>query len=879
MARFDLGSFSQATGRSGGDLLGTLGVQYGVPTCMMNLGRDLLSLLPSDMLGSLGLDMQGGRNLADASLKSFSQKLRNLTGIMEFDTDEGVFSFVGDGSQYGQDGNNPLGSFGEFLGAALTGLATGASIYNNINTAVAGFEGMVQCVSDYNEYMKGVGGEAGNRRADLGAVDPSALQTLLAEEYGPQIQAAREARAFIETVDNDIDDINSIISERIKNPDLEPSYVGSPALDSSSSVFRLNFGPPESKLGRFLLSVDGLYYDSQTSGITPALLELETRDAERDPSLDWMLEYDPNLGGRGIPQTMEELNQYYDTIFDPNNINEASGLQRYYDADNTLVNIIGQRNRKIYDVSAELQQHIDANSSQAIIDNLKQVMISESARFMSQINRRKKQIELAVRLPAKYGSPVRYKPGEVPVNDFSYLAGTNYALSLEKQRNIVIRQDEVKGVVLPIETKFEQQIQTYDNVRFGHLIINSVPNGVTIDSVAASASTSASIAATPEITTDGLFALYNYLTLETSQPSSTNYGLRNSTEEGISNNAQLVGDSSEILKKGLGIPYLSGIAIPDDTGGIQGAGSYVKLPPLGKFQDLLYNKAGATFETWVHVPELSSVDSYNHTANVSGLYRLVLANENTGDSVGDPDIVNMFENNSVQVSQGLIIGFTRDRRFTQTKAPSNLEADNPVEDVSLVIAPTRSFDSSSVGFIANKLDLDSCQSASSWKGLVIPVSSVYQDTTLSSCASSFCQLSVVFNPVKDEIKVYLDGVNLATSSYTDVFGVSIRKETPRVPSINVGNNFEYNTTNIAASSLEAYQYGPKLDPYFTPWILGGGYTDGNPNGNFMGGEYGGKISGLKGYLGCTRFYSKPLSGFEILDNYKATQNFFKNIRI
>ena len=62
-------------------------------------------------------------------------------------------------------------------------------------------------------------------------------------------------------------------------------------------------------------------------------------------------------------------------------------------------------------------------------------------------------------------------------------------------------------------------------------------------------------------------------------------------------------------------------------------------------------------------------------------------------------------------------------------------------------------------------------------------------------------------------------------------------------------------------------------------MIGGGYTDGNPNGNFMGGLYGGAISGFKGYIGCTRFYSKPLTDSEVVNNYNATQNFFKNVSL
>ena len=122
------------------------------------------------------------------------------------------------------------------------------------------------------------------------------------------------------------------------------------------------------------------------------------------------------------------------------------------------------------------------------------------------------------------------------------------------------------------------------------------------------------------------------------------------------------------------------------------------------------------------------------------------------------------------------------------------------------------------------------------------------------------------DPQKDEVRVYADGVKLMTSSYHDVFPTTRTGQTYKAPSIKQNNSFEYSG-------------GPSLDTYFTPWILGGGYTDGLSAGNFMGGEFGGKVSGLKGYLGCTRFYSKPLDDSEVLNNYKATQNFFKNVEV
>jgi hypothetical protein len=215
------------------------------------------------------------------------------------------------------------------------------------------------------------------------------------------------------------------------------------------------------------------------------------------------------------------------------------------------------------------------------------------------------------------------------------------------------------------------------------------------------------------------------------------------------------------------------------------------------------------------------------------------------------------------VVRGAILGFTRDRRLTQNLQPSNDDADNPIEELALVLAPTQSYDSSSAGLIAKRevnCDKDSYQ------GIKIPVFETFNGKSLSSCTNSFIQLSICIDPEKDEVRVYSDGVKLATSSYQDTFGTTRVGEVFKAPSVFQDNSFEYSN-------------GPSLDTYFTPWILGGGYTDGFSNGNFMGGEYGGKVSGLRGYLGCTRFYSKPLSDAEVLNNYKATQNFFNNINM
>ena len=161
--------------------------------------------------------------------------------------------------------------------------------------------------------------------------------------------------------------------------------------------------------------------------------------------------------------------------------------------------------------------------------------------------------------------------------------------------------------------------------------------------------------------------------------------------------------------------------------------------------------------------------------------------------------------------------------------------------------------------------------------MIVPISKVVNGVALSSCQYDFCHVAVTFDPVQDAINCYLDGVKIATSSISTVFGIP-KYRMPDLPTFKVSNSFEYGLNTVGPLAPNSLKYGPKLDTYFTPWIVGGGYTDGMyGKGNFMGGTYGGIISGLKGYLGSLKFYSKPLTDSEVLNNYNTQRNFFKNI--
>ena len=856
---FDAKTFLESGGSTAG-----IGAAFGLPSCMIGLASDVLGLIPSPILLAMRSAMEAAQALANAAIKRINSYIRDLLGISLFPDRDGFFGFFSDYSRFGLDIFAGITSaIGAFIGFA-------AAAMQAANELAARFEAAKECLEEYKNYLDFNNGDAGKRREEMAALDPAGYSDLINSQFGVWFQQTQIAQEFVNTVTAQIAAIDNILLQRTLDPTLEPGQE-TPAV--VESVFRLNAGPPKSTVGKFILSVDGLYYDSQTSGIGPALLELDNRDEAlafgsqgfHNPNL-WKLEYDPSLGGRGIPTTSKDLEFYFNNILDPNILDNSRGLINYYNQDELLLSLEGQKDRKVFDVSGEIQSFIDDGESLAVIDNLRQVMISETSHFQDKIDKRKKQIELAVKVPVWLGNGPQFTPGNIPINDFSYLAGSNFLLDISKQRSITIDQADVTGVVLPLEIKYTDKIETNDPVVLNHILLANVAKGEIINNPSATSSTQLHI--NDRIAEDGLFALYNYLTVKSTTPSGSDFGVYNSSKFGIKNNAQAVGEASSIFDKGLGIPFLSGVAFPEEgnLSAIGVMGSYVRAPATNEFKDFMYNTKGATFESWIHAPNLDVSSSYN-SGNTSGLYRLLLANENVGISdskTPQPDINNLSLDQGTGIVRGVVFGFTRDRRFTLGLDPSHIEADNNVSSTVLVLAPTQSYDSSSAGFIADRLS--NC-GKDSYYGMKVPVfNNIVNNKALSSCGSEFCQLSLSIDPAKDEIRVYLDGVKLATSSYQGVFGTIRPRATFKAPSMRQNNSFEYSG-------------GPSLDAHFTPWVIGGGYTDGNPDGNFMGGEYGGAISGFKGYVGCTKFYSKPLSDDEVVNNYNATQNFFKNVSL
>ena len=93
----------------------------------------------------------------------------------------------------------------------------------------------------------------------------------------------------------------------------------------------------------------------------------------------------------------------------------------------------------------------------------------------------------------------------------------------------------------------------------------------------------------------------------------------------------------------------------------------------------------------------------------------MLSCENTGVArfeAGKPDILRMGPDFGDTYTRGLLMGFTTDRRLNWAVDPDNMPVSNhPTSSLSFFVAPTQSFDGSSLGFI-NK---DPCPSATEWK--------------------------------------------------------------------------------------------------------------------------------------------------------------------
>ncbi len=894
MAQFNAKEFltnTQGTGEA-------LANSFGMPSCMLNLAANILALFPIDVLQALRMDALFGRMAAEEDIANFVSWIREKTGLDEIIDENGRLKFI---SSFSLHKIGFLQFIFKMIGYISALRDFGAAMYATAQDIQAQVDEAKACLDSYRNSLKNKAGEISND--EIASIES-------------ELDLVNRAVEFVAQSTRLINDIDAELEARAEDPNREPRFTTSNGVDLSTlltftteqqvvdllrpvqpEVFRLSFGPPKSKFGRFLLSTDGIYFDSQTdsaSGLSVAFTEISRRRKELEviSSLFWKFEQDPNLGGRGKGLSLTQVREYVDNILDIERIDDSADLELYYDADNYLEQLTAHKNKRVYDLSSVISKlEADPNSSEAEVVNTKQSLMSEIAAFQNKVKKRKKQIELAIRL-----GNGKYSIGNVPLNDFSYLEGTNLFFDIQKQRELVLDQDDVNGVILPVQATYvvppkDQTAQSLD-----HLLLSLIGEGNILGSASSNSDERPTILrGETEITKDGLVAVYNFLETNIELPSSLDYLLDNCITNNNGLNARLISNSlSQVFPKGLGIPYLNGVVKFDSAGTILGFNNHVILPSVRELDDLFYNSKGTTIDFWIHTSSLIP----QNQGSVQQMYKIILANENTGTVVPVPETnVSYIPPNNGNSTRGLLIGFTRDRRITQGLEASPLDASNSGDSTCFFIAPTQALDGSTVTFI-NKSSVvedtpDNCIATSEPFCFKKGINETGEDgVSLSSIEDEFCHMALSFDSKNNNLSVYLNGKLLGSSAIDYTFPV-VSNKTINVPSFVVNretnpfsNSFSYNSQYLGINSKINYglpfnnEYRARNNHYkFTPWVIGGGFTDGLPYGNFMGPSYSGTRSALDGYIGSFKFYNKALSKEEIVNNYRAQSNFFSNISL
>ena len=674
------------------DPLGGVATQFGVPSCMVGLTKSALSLLPGDILGGMAQGISEGKMAAQNALGTIFEGIHDKLGILEYDTLTGKLNLIGDSSQNGVDGGvgGVLGSIGSFVGNVA---GAGMALWQAGQNVMDQIDAVMNCLEEFQNFL-----DKGDNKSNFTSQSDI---TRTKGEFAVMKVQAQAAQDFITKCDETLDNINLIMGERAENPDLIPVFAPEDAPpESVSPIFRLTYGPPKAIKGQYLLSVDGLYYDSQDRTYADGSPVPTTQDLSFVPAKDrWKLDHSPNLGGRGTSYSVKDLNDYVDTLFDLDKIDNTTSLQTYYADDHFLQVLEGQRNQTISTLNKNIAQlQVSGYSPESALHiNYVQQIKSQNSAFNRKINKRKKQIEVAVKAPDLFGSETVFGPGEVPINDFSFLSSINLDVELDKQKGLVFDHGEISGLVLPIVPIYVHSEGKADKVVLTPLEVPPTGIGSNIDGEELEASPMLSL--TTNITVDGLKAIYNFSDVNAQNPDSNKFKTLNCVALGTEDRAQTVStDLSLMYQKGLGIPYFTGIPKVNKPAAtyefyeqtwdtfpfeINGVGNYVKLPDTPTYQDLLYRKEGATIDVWTHIPGLNEEESTtgfpSHPWDTSAFgfnfsstggkwcdahyYRVLLGCENTGgEDLGLNQSSIILDRDSTNV-RGLLMGFSRDPRM------------------------------------------------------------------------------------------------------------------------------------------------------------------------------------------------------------------------
>lgn len=763
--------------------------------------------------------------------------------------------------------------------------------------------------------------------------------------------------------------------------------------EEDAPIFDTVFGPPVSTEGKFILSRDGIYYDSRTGSI-PYIT------ARKIDSLSWELRYESNRGGRGQAYSLGNEPRFADTVLSDEYQNETPKVLEFYKYDDILTNLENDRDLQIRDVKGKISSLIASgyDASSAIVQNYEQSYGSVANTYDRKIKKRKKQLQVA----ALFGPFGVTPPGDVrgeglfyresqeqessliedifgsddkvqtvsfsgtgvnkiefipriPVNDFTYLKDIGLVPELEAQKRAMLHSSDLDDTTAPVVPVFLEQGPGAGFEAIPELALS--PYG-TANFVNTSGDTGASAVASgtlsgvapylrtldDDIVTDELVVCYNFLESKAPTiPASNEFGVKNYVDNGYPLNAKMVGDASSIFVSGISIPYLRGtLYSPATKYGVRyahlGRGSYVRLPnnyrndspyPASqRLDNLMYNARGWSMDFWVYAPDLYDGMTTDHR------YKLVAANENCGDPLTRSFTTSIYTTASTDSRQGLprnfrtkgmIIGF-RDKGDPGTDVSAGLEfvvlptvaQNNPQWGQSVCIAESVSGEGSS----------SDCRSELGFK---VPYTITTENGhSIADASAGFTHYNIACDTSTDTISLYVNGEFLASALISTSF--DIVPGTPlQIPSKIAEGHYHEQSANLGE---KLYDGALPETPIFTPWILGGGFTDGisespfrqpgatpqtavpgflgtNTNTSYfsalvsdasggpvgqhsilglpgvetaglggysrVGTNYLVARSGLDGHLGSFKMYAKPLSTIEVQKNYNAQSPYFNGI--
>ena len=182
MAVFDLETFFRVQGQGQGPFE-ALGTAFGVPNCLLDLTKQALSILPSDLLIDASDYVKDGKDAANTVTKEIFKALLFDTGIIEFDTETGRLKFISDSSKGKLDNDslkvlkNLQGVLGGFAAAA----SFGAQLYTNYQSLTQQYNEIKDCFETFERLQRFQKGKSANEKK---ALTQAQLDAMMEKEYG-----------------------------------------------------------------------------------------------------------------------------------------------------------------------------------------------------------------------------------------------------------------------------------------------------------------------------------------------------------------------------------------------------------------------------------------------------------------------------------------------------------------------------------------------------------------------------------------------------------------------------------------------------------------------------------------------------------------------